>query len=171
MPINFFPASRGNFLYVDLVLSFFKEGKLQVKSSSFGMIPMTLSEVFLLAFNLKYPSHEAFLKVKDLICIMTASLRPLTSAELFDCINALKMEGLTQQQFDEKMKALSWLVRKRANGTLTFFHPTVWIDPFFRNLAQSSHVIDKIMQPFNSTYFNKNSTKKVSDHPMFLQHF
>ena len=95
------------------------------------MIPMTLSEVFLLAFNLKYPSHEAFLKVKDLICIMTASLRPLTPAELFDCLNALKMEGLTQQQFDEKMKALSWLVRKRANGTLTFFHPTVRIGLFF----------------------------------------
>merc|ERR1719225_1524543 len=118
-------ASRGNFLYVDLVLNFFKEGKLQVKSSSFGMIPMTLSEVFLLAFNLKYPSHEAFLKVKDLICIMAASLRPLTKAELFDCINALKMEGLTQDQFDEKMKQLSWLVRRKANGTLVFFHPTV----------------------------------------------
>ena len=133
----FFPASRGNFLYVDLVLSFFKEGKLQVKSSSFGMIPMTLSEVFLLAFNLKYPSHEAFLKVKDLICIMTASLRPLTPAELFDCLNALKMEGLTQQQFDEKMKALSWLVRKRANGTLTFFHPTVRIEFVFQILCIS----------------------------------
>ena len=139
--ILFFPASRGNFLYVDLVLSFFKEGKLQVKSSSFGMIPMTLSEVFLLAFNLKYPSHEAFLKVKDLICIMTASLRPLTPAELFDCLNALKMEGLTQQQFDEKMKALSWLVRKRANGTLTFFHPTVRTKNrvCFPNLAPISH--------------------------------
>ena len=118
-------ASRGNFLYVDLVLSFFKEGKLQIKSSSFGMIPMTLSEVFLLAFNLKYPSHEAFLKVKDLICIMAASLRPLTPAELFDCINALKIEGLTQDQFDEKMKLLSWLVKRKANGTMVFFHPTV----------------------------------------------
>ena len=101
------------------------------------MIPMTLSEVFLLAFNLKYPSHEAFLKVKDLICIMTASLRPLTPAELFDCLNALKMEGLTQQQFDEKMKALSWLVRKRANGTLTFFHPTVRIEFVFQILRLS----------------------------------
>ena len=118
-------ASRGSFLYIDLILNFFKEGKLQVKSSSFGMIPMTLSEVFLLAFNLKYPCHEAFLKVKDLICIMAASLRPLTLADLFDCINALKMEGLTQDQFDEKMKQLSWLVRKKANGTLVFFHPTV----------------------------------------------
>ena len=147
----FFPASRGNFLYVDLVLSFFKEGKLQVKSSSFGMIPMTLSEVFLLAFNLKYPSHEAFLKVKDLICIMTASLRPLTPAELFDCLNALKMEGLTQQQFDEKMKALSWLVRKRANGTLTFFHPTVRIGPFFPNLAHIPHIY--IKSGNLSTYF------------------
>ena len=86
---------------------------------------MSLSEVFLLAFNLKYPSHEAFLKVKDLICIMAASLRPLTPSELFDCINALKMEGPTQDQFDEKMKHLSWLVKKRSNGTLAFFHPTV----------------------------------------------
>ena len=95
------------------------------------MIPMTLSEVFLLAINLKYPSHEAFLKVKDLICIMAASLRPLTKAELFDCINALKMEGLTQDQFDEKMKQLSWLVRRKANGTLVFFHPTVRLKSIF----------------------------------------
>ena len=124
---------------------------------------MTLSEVFLLAFNLKYPSHEAFLKVKDLICIMTASLRPLTPAELFDCINALKMEGLTQQQFDEKMKALSWLVRKRANGTLTFFHPTVRIEFIFNQILHIFPMIYKIGQPFYMSIFisTYNNLEKI----------
>ena len=92
-------ASRGNFLFIDLVLNFFKEGKLQVKSTNFGMIPLTLSEVFLLAFNLKYPSREAFLKVKDLICIMAATLRPLSTEELYECINALNMEGISRVSF------------------------------------------------------------------------
>ena len=118
-------ASRGNFLYIDLVLAFFKEGKLQVKSSSFSMIPMSLSQVFLLAFNLKYPTHEAFLKVKDLICIMAASLRPLTHSDLFDCINALKMDSINQDLFQEKIKALNWLLKTKANGQLAFFHPTI----------------------------------------------
>ena len=118
-------ASRGNFLYVDLVLNFVKEGKLQVKSSSFKSIPTTLSEVFQLAFNLKYPTHEAFLKVKDLICIMAASLRPLSQGQLFDCINALKMDGLSQGQLEEKIKHLGWIIKVKSNGAVTFFHPTV----------------------------------------------
>ena len=118
-------ASRGNFLYVDLVLNFVKEGKLQVKSSSFKSIPTTLSEVFQLAFNLKYPTHEAFLKVKDLICIMVASLRPLSQGQLYDCINALKMDGLSQGQLEEKIKALGWIIKVKSNGQISFFHPTV----------------------------------------------
>ena len=138
-------ASRGNFLYIDLVLNFFKEGKLQVKStSSFNMIPTTLSQVFLLAFNLKYPTCEAFLKVKDLICIMAASLSPLTKPELFDCVNATKMEGLTQEQFEEKFKHLNWLLKKNSNGTLAFFHPTVrdWLIGRRTTSDSSSFVCD-----------------------------
>ena len=118
-------ASRGNFLYVDLVLNFVKEGKLLVKSSSFKSLPTTLSEVYQLAFNLKYPTHEAFLKVKDLICIMAASLRPLSQGQLYDCINALKMDSLSEGQFEEKIKLLGWVVKAKSNGTVTFFHPTV----------------------------------------------
>ena len=118
-------ASRGNFLYVDLVLNFVKEGKLQVKSSSFKSIPTTLSEVFQLAFNLKYPTHEAFLKVKDIICIMAASLRPLSQGQLYDCINALKMDGLSEGQLEEKIKHLGWIIKVKSNGTMSFFHPTV----------------------------------------------
>ena len=75
---HLFSSFRGNFLYVDLVLNFFKEGKLQVKSTSFGMIPLTLSEVYLLAFNLKFQTQEAFMKVKDILCILAASLKPFT---------------------------------------------------------------------------------------------
>lgn len=118
-------ASRGNFLYIDLVLNFFKEGKLQVKSASFGMIPLTLSEVFLLAFNLKFATQEAFAKVRDVICVMAASLRPLTHQDLYDCINALKVEPISQVQFREKLLSLGWLVKTKANGTLAFFHPSV----------------------------------------------
>ena len=110
---------------MDLVLNFFKEGKLQVKSASFGMIPLTLSEVYLLAFNLKFQTQEAFLKIKDILCILAASLKPLTHQELFDCINALNVENQTKENFDDKLTTLHWLVKTRSNGTMTFFHPSV----------------------------------------------
>ena len=109
---------------MDLVLNFFKEGKLQVKSASFGMIPLTLSEVYLLAFNLKFQTQEAFLKVKDILCILAASLKPLTHQELFDCLNALKVEPITKDNFDDKLTSLHWLIKTRSNGTVTFVHPS-----------------------------------------------
>ena len=60
-------ASHGCFLYVKMVLDLIERGFLVIKSSSFNVLPMTLSEIFLLEFNLKFPSTKAYEKVQDIL--------------------------------------------------------------------------------------------------------
>lgn len=120
-------SSGGNFLYCNFVLNLFQDGKLQVKSSSFSMVPLSLSEVYLLAFNIQFPTLESFGRAKDILSICVASLRPLTSKQIFDCANALKTSDdiLTWQDFSDRFSDLSWLLSVRGDGTVMFFHSSV----------------------------------------------
>ena len=56
-------AARGCFLYTKMTLDLIDRGHLKIKSSSFNVLPLTLSEIFMLEFNLKFPSSRAFDKV------------------------------------------------------------------------------------------------------------
>ena len=56
-------AARGCFLYTKMTLDLIERGHLKIKSSSFNVLPLTLSEIFMLEFNLKFPSSRAFDKV------------------------------------------------------------------------------------------------------------
>ena len=76
-------VSHGCFLYVKMVLDLIERGYLVIKSSSFNVLPMTLSEIFLLEFNLKFPSTKAYEKVQDILATALASLVPMTPVELF----------------------------------------------------------------------------------------
>ena len=60
------------------------------KPSSFSFIPVSLSEIYLLEFNLMFPTTESFSKVKDILAVCLASLNPLTRREIFDCVNGLR---------------------------------------------------------------------------------
>lgn len=55
--------SKGCFLYLKLTLDLVESGHLIMKSLSFKVLPVNLSEVFLLNFNLKFGSLRAFEKV------------------------------------------------------------------------------------------------------------
>ena len=57
-------VARGCFLYVKMVLDLLDRGHLVIKSSSFNVLPLSLAEIFLLEFNLKFPSARAFQKVR-----------------------------------------------------------------------------------------------------------
>ena len=82
-------AARGCFLYTKMTLDLIERGHLKIKSSSFNVLPLTLSEIFMLEFNLKFPSSRAFDKVRDILSTALASLTPLTPVELFNSVNAL----------------------------------------------------------------------------------
>ena len=57
-------VARVCFLYVKMVLDLLERGHLVIKSSSFNVLPLSLAEIFLLEFNLKFPSARAFQKVR-----------------------------------------------------------------------------------------------------------
>ena len=108
---------------------------------------MALSEVYLLEFNLMFPSQESFLRIKDILAVCLASLKPLTSVQIFMYVTSLKeiyREGETKSSKNPKSKPLpnshnmsweefvthfdllsSWLLPERADKTVMFFHSTV----------------------------------------------
>lgn len=88
--------ARGSFLYVKMTLDLLERGNLVIKSSSFNVLPTSLSEIFLLEFNLKFPSLKAFEKVQDILSTALASLVPLTPPEIFHCVNSLRIESKMQ---------------------------------------------------------------------------
>ena len=116
--------SQGCFLYVKMVLDLIERGFLVVKSS-FNVLPMTLAEIFMLEFNLKFQSLKAFERVQDILEIALASLVPLTAPELFGSMNALKSgPSLQWGEFLMRFSALSGFLVRRADETVMFFHPT-----------------------------------------------
>ena len=68
--VNFMlQESQGCFLYSKMVLDLIERGYLVIKSSSFNVLPLSLSELFLLEFNLKFSSTRSFEKVISLVII------------------------------------------------------------------------------------------------------
>lgn len=94
-------SSGGCFLYTDMVLNLFHEGKLNIKSTSLGMIPLSLSEIYLLEFNLRFPTLESFARVKEILAIVVASLRPMTLEDIWNCVNALTKSNETSGKIEQ----------------------------------------------------------------------
>ena len=119
-------VSRGCFLYVKMVLDLIERGYLVIKSSSFNVLPMTLSEIYLLEFNLKFPSTKAYEKVQDILATALASLVPMTPMELFSSINAMTTSGVPLQwgEFLMRFSNLTSFLVRRADDTVMFIHPT-----------------------------------------------
>ena len=118
-------VAHGSFLYVKMVLDLLERGHLVIKSSSFNVLPLSLSEIFLLEFNLKFPSLKSFEKVQDILSTAVASLVPLTALDLFNSINALHATNAIQWgEFLMRFSALSGFLLRRADDTVMFFHPT-----------------------------------------------
>ena len=108
-----------------MVLDLIERGHLVIKSSSFNVLPLSIAEIFLLEFNLKFPSLKSFQKVEDILSTALASLVPLTPVELYNSVNALSMsEPMAWGEFLMRFSSLSGFLLRRADDTLMFFHPT-----------------------------------------------
>ena len=70
--------SRGCFLYCKLLLDLIEKGHLVLKSTNYKILPVNLSEIFLLLFNLKFPTIRSFEKLCVILNVCLASLYPLT---------------------------------------------------------------------------------------------
>lgn len=117
--------SKGSFLFAKLTLDLIERGSLVIKSNSFKVLPVTLSQIFLLSFNLRFPTHSAFEKVSSILAVCLAALHPLTLLEIFHSVNALVTEmPLEWNEFLNRFKMLAGFLVKRIDNTYMFFHPS-----------------------------------------------
>ena len=97
--VYFWPKNLSNFLPLPLKLDnpYYHRGHLVIKSTSFKVLPVSLSEVFQLECNLKFSSVQAFSKVKDILSVCLASLTPLSVPQIYAAVNALQVNQLLSE--------------------------------------------------------------------------
>ncbi len=117
--------SGGNFLYTKLTLELVERGHLVIKSGSFKVLPVSVSEVFLLELNLRFNSLSAFDRVSDVLSVCLASQEPMTVAEVYQSVLSLSAgrHKLSWPDFVGRFNQLSGLLVRRADDTVMFHHP------------------------------------------------
>uniref|UniRef100_A0A0K8T6K2 RING-type domain-containing protein n=2 Tax=Lygus hesperus TaxID=30085 RepID=A0A0K8T6K2_LYGHE len=117
--------ARGSFLFAKLTLDLIERGNLVAKSPSYKVLPVTLAQIYLLTFNLRFPTTKSFDKVSPIISVCLAALYPLTLLEIFYSVNSLNTtDFISWEEFLERFKSLSGLLIKRMDNTYMFFHPS-----------------------------------------------
>ncbi|XP_048506587.1 protein TANC2 isoform X2 [Athalia rosae] len=117
--------SKGNFLFAKLTLDLIESGHLVAKSASYKVLPVSLAQIFLLHFNLRFPTATSFDRVQPLLGVCLAALYPLTLLEIFYSVNALNIDHFVSwQDFLQRFKMLSGFLVKRLDNTYMFFHPS-----------------------------------------------
>ncbi|KAK2153828.1 hypothetical protein LSH36_284g03001 [Paralvinella palmiformis] len=116
--------SRGCLLYCKILLDLIEQGHLVVKSSNYKILPINLSEIFLLQFNLKFPTIRSFEKASPILNICLASLYPLTGEEIYETLNSGFMYRFIEwDDFVQRMSTLAGFLNLRLDGTYMYFHP------------------------------------------------
>ncbi|KFB34853.1 AGAP004244-PA-like protein [Anopheles sinensis] len=137
--------TKGSFLFAKLSLDLIERGNLVIKSSSFKVLPVSLAQIFLLNFNLRFPTATAYDRISNILAVCLAALYPLTLTEIFYSVNALiaseaqngtDAEGadangndaptamIDWDEFLCRFKTLTGFLVKRLDNTYMFFHPS-----------------------------------------------
>ncbi|NXS51449.1 TANC1 protein, partial [Brachypteracias leptosomus] len=117
--------SLGSYLYLKLTLDLFQKGHLVIKSASYKVVPVSLSELYLLQCNMKFMTNSAFERALPILNVALASLHPMTDDQIFQAINAGQVNGEQQwEDFSQRMEALSCFLIKRRDKTRMFCHPS-----------------------------------------------
>ncbi|XP_034104178.1 protein TANC2 isoform X5 [Drosophila albomicans] len=119
--------SRGSMLYAKLILDLISRGQLVVKSSSYKVLPVSLAQIFLLHFNLRFPTARSFEQTAPILNVCLAALYPLTLDEIYYSMEALHhgQEPLSWPQFMQRFKLLDGFLIKRLDNTYMFFHSSL----------------------------------------------
>ncbi|CAH2009763.1 unnamed protein product [Acanthoscelides obtectus] len=118
-------TSQGSFLFAKLTLDLLERGQLVVKSSGFKVLPVSLAEIYLLHFNLRFPTIRSFEKVCNILSVCLAALYPLTLLEIYYSVNSMMVDNfLPWPEFLQRFKLLSGFLVKRLDNTYMFFHPS-----------------------------------------------
>ncbi|KAL9848364.1 protein TANC1 isoform 1-T1 [Geothlypis trichas] len=117
--------SLGSYLYLKLTLDLFQKGHLVIKSASYKVVPVSLSELYLLQCNMKFMTNSAFERAQPILNVALASLHPMTDEQIFQAINAGQITSEQQwEDFRQRMEALSCFLIKRRDRTRMFCHPS-----------------------------------------------
>lgn len=120
--------SKGCMLYVKLTLDLIEKGHLVVKSSSYRVLPVSLSEVYLLSFNLKFTTIKSFERVSSILQVCLATLSPLTLPDIYHSVNANCIkQPVSWNEFLQRVDVLmsSKLLVARQDKTVMLAHPSL----------------------------------------------
>nr|MBE5726877.1 rolling pebbles [Cucujiformia] len=113
--------SKGSFLHTKLTLDLLERGHLVAKSSGYKVLPVSLAQIYLLHFNLRFPTIRSFEKVSNILSVCLAALYPLTLLEIYYSVNSLSVDNFTTwSDFLQSFKLLSGFLIKRLDNTYMF---------------------------------------------------
>ncbi|XP_068435470.1 protein TANC1-like isoform X2 [Clinocottus analis] len=117
--------SNGSILYLQLNLDLFHKGHLTLKGGNYLVVPVSLSEVYLLMCRVSFPDKEAFERVLPVLNVALASLHPLTDEQMFRALNAGSVRGeLEWKDFQLRLDSLAGFMVRRRDGTRMLCHPS-----------------------------------------------
>ncbi|XP_072321881.1 protein TANC1-like isoform X2 [Eucyclogobius newberryi] len=117
--------SNGSVLYLQLTLDLFHKGHLAIKGGNYLVVPVSLSEVYLLMCRVSFPDKEAFEHILPVLNVALASLHPLTDEQMFRALNAGHVSGgLEWADFQLRLASLAGFMVRRRDGTRMLCHPS-----------------------------------------------
>ncbi|XP_067352202.1 protein TANC1-like isoform X1 [Channa argus] len=117
--------SHGSILYLQLTLDLFHKGHLALKAGNYLVVPVSLSEVYLLMCRVSFPDKEVFERVLPVLNVALASLHPLTDEQMFRALNAGSVRGeLEWKDFQQRLDSLAGFMVRRRDGTRMLSHPS-----------------------------------------------
>ncbi|XP_045485501.1 protein TANC2 isoform X2 [Pieris rapae] len=117
--------SQGSFLFLKLIMDLLERSHIVVKSTNYKVVPISLAQIFLLQFNLRFPTVQSFEKVTHILSVCLSALYPLTLVEIYYSVNALLVDTfLPWEEFCHRFESLTDFLVKRIDNTYMFFHPS-----------------------------------------------
>ncbi|XP_058258119.1 protein TANC1 isoform X2 [Hemibagrus wyckioides] len=166
--------SQGSYLYLKLVLDLLEKGHLMIKSSGYKVLPVSLTELYLLQCNIRFPTATAFDRALPVLNVALSSLHPLTDEQLFRALNAGNLKGtLEWSDFQQRMEALSCFLIGRRDRTRMFCHPSfrewlVWRadgeSTDFLCDPRSGHALMAFMLSRQDGKLNRQQTMELGHH-------
>ncbi|XP_038045459.1 protein TANC1-like [Patiria miniata] len=166
--------SRGCFLYLKLTLDLIEKGHIVLKSSSYKVLPINLSEVYLLLCNLKFQTTRAFDRVAPILNIALASLYPLPDPMVFEVMNAGYITSYVERDdFKQRLEMVSSFLCLRKDGMRMFYHPSFreWLirrdegeSVKFMCDHRSGHALLAFKLSRQSRHLNRDQTFELGHH-------
>ncbi|XP_038123989.1 protein TANC1-like [Cyprinodon tularosa] len=171
---NLSTRSHGSILYLQLTLDLFHKGHLTLKGGNYLVVPVSLSEVYLLMCRVGFPDKEVFEQVLPVLNVALASLHPLTDEQMFRALNAGSVKGeLEWNDFQQRLDSLAGFMVRRRDGTRMLCHPSfrewlVWRadgeSADFLCDARSGHALLAFMFSRQEGKLNRQQTMELGHH-------